>query len=74
MTAAALNSGVMVANLCAYVLQTTVLLGVGLVLPALFRLFDPSFRLKYWRGLLFLSLTFPLLGLVAKQTPGAVGP
>lgn len=68
MTAAALDSGVMVANLCAYVLQTTLFLGVGLVLPALFRLFDPSVRLKYWRGLLVLSLAFPLLGLMAQQT------
>jgi TonB family protein len=44
----------------AYLLQTGVLLGIGLALPALFRLRDPRACLYYWHGLLLAILCLPL--------------
>lgn len=51
----------MIADLTAYVLQTALLLGVGLLLPALFRLRDARACLAYWQGLLVAVLLLPLL-------------
>ena len=51
----------MIADLTAYVLQTALLLGVGLLLPAIFRLRDARVCLAYWQGLLFAVLLLPLL-------------
>lgn len=50
-----------VVNLCAYVLQTSSLLAVGLVLPVLFRIRDPRVRYRYWLTLLAVSLLLPML-------------
>jgi TonB family protein len=44
----------------AYVLQTAVLLGIGLALPTLFRLRDPRACLAYGYGLLLAILCLPL--------------
>ena len=58
-----------VVNLCAYVLQTSLLLAVGLVLPVLFRLRDPRVRYRYWMTLLAVSLLLPLLVLPIMGRP-----
>lgn len=50
-----------IADLTAYVLQTALLLGVGLLLPAVFRLRDARACLAYWQGLLVAVLLLPLL-------------
>jgi TonB family protein len=49
------------AGLAAYSLQIALLLAVGLLLPALFRLRLPRLRLVYWQGLLLAVLLLPLL-------------
>ena len=49
------------AGLTAYALQTALVLGVGLLLPSLFRLRDPRVCLYYWQGLLLAVLALPLL-------------
>lgn len=49
------------ADLTAYALQAALVLGVGLLLPALFRLRDPRACLFYWQGLLLAILALPLL-------------
>ncbi len=48
-------------GLTAYALQTALVLGVGLLLPKLFRLRDPRACLYYWQGLLLAVLALPLL-------------
>ena len=48
------------AALAAYTLQTSLLLAVGLALPALFRLRDARVRLVYLHGLLLAILLLPL--------------
>ena len=48
-------------GLAAYALQTALILGVGLLLPDLFRLRDPRACLYYWQGLLLAVLALPLL-------------
>lgn len=58
-----------IADLTAYVLQTALLLGVGLLLPRLFRLRDARACLAYWQGLLALVLLLPLI----QPEPGRVG-
>jgi len=55
------------AGLTAYSLQIALLLAVGLLLPALFRLRLPRLRLVYWQGLLLAILLLPLL----QPRPGA---
>jgi TonB family protein len=47
--------------LTAYALQAGLVLGVGLLLPSLFRLRDPRACLYYWQGLLLAVLVLPLL-------------
>jgi TonB family protein len=49
------------AHLTAYALQAALVLGVGLLLPNLFRLRDPRACLYYWQGLLLAVLVLPLL-------------
>jgi TonB family protein len=49
------------AAMTAYALQTALVLGVGLLLPNLFRLRDPRACLYYWQGLLLAVLALPLL-------------
>jgi TonB family protein len=49
------------ADLTAYVLQTSLILGVGLLLPVLFRLRDARAALLYGQGLLIALLLLPLL-------------
>ena len=53
----------------AYALQTALVLGVGLLLPGLFRLRDPHARLYYWQGLLLAILVLPLLQPLLQVTP-----
>ncbi|HWN40817.1 MAG TPA: M56 family metallopeptidase [Thermoanaerobaculia bacterium] len=48
------------ADLTAYVLQSSLILGVGLLLPVLFRLRDARAALLYWQGLLVAVLLLPL--------------
>jgi TonB family protein len=48
-------------GLTAYALQAALVLGVGLLLPNLFRLRDPRACLYYWQGLLLAVLALPLL-------------
>lgn len=50
-----------IADLTAYVLQTALLLGVGLLLPKLLPLRDARASLAYWQGLLAAVLVLPLL-------------
>jgi len=49
------------AALTAYALQAALVLGVGLLLPNLFRLRHPRVCLYYWQGLLLAILALPLL-------------
>jgi len=56
------------AALTAYALQAALVLGVGLLLPNLFRLRDPRACLYYWQGLLLAVLALPLL----QPEPGRV--
>jgi hypothetical protein len=49
------------AALLAWWLQATLLAGVGLILPALFRLDPPALRLGYFRGVLLAVLALPFL-------------
>jgi TonB family protein len=49
------------AGLTAYVLQTSLILGVGLLLPVLFRLRDARTSLAYGQGLLVAVLLLPLV-------------
>ena len=49
------------ADLTAYVLQISLILGVGLLLPVLFRLREPRAALLYGQGLLAALLLLPLL-------------
>lgn len=58
-----------ITDLTAYVLQTALLLGVGLLLPTLFRLRDARACLAYWQGLLVLILLLPLI----QPEPGRAG-
>jgi len=59
------------ANLAAYLLQTTLLLAAGLLLPPLFGLRDPQVRLRYWRALLVFALALPFAGLLAGSKTAA---
>jgi TonB family protein len=58
------------AGLTAYSFQIALLLAVGLLLPALFRLSLPRLRLAYWQALLFAILLLPLLQLLLQLRPG----
>ena len=58
-----------VVNLCAYVLQSSLLLAVGLVLPVLFSIRDPRVRYRYCTTLLAVSLLLPLLVLPIMGRP-----
>jgi bla regulator protein blaR1 len=56
-----LSTAGLAAALTAYALQAALVLGVGLLLPNLFRLRDPRVCLYYWQGLLLAVLALPLL-------------
>ena len=56
-----LSTAGLAAALTAYALQAALILGVGLLLPNLFRLRDPRACLYYWQGLLLAVLALPLL-------------
>jgi TonB family protein len=56
-----LSTAELAAHLTAYALQAALVLGVGLLLPNLFRLRDPRACLYYWQGLLLAVLALPLL-------------
>ncbi|MCP4662759.1 MAG: M56 family metallopeptidase, partial [bacterium] len=51
----------LMANLGAYALQVGLLMAVGLVLPRLLGVRQPLLRLRYWQGLLAVTLLLPLL-------------
>jgi TonB family protein len=56
-----MSAAAFTADLTAYLLQTSLLLAVGLLLPALFRLRDARVSLAYWQALLVAVLLLPLL-------------
>ena len=56
-----MSASTLAADLTAWVLQTALLLGVGLLLPPLFRMRAPRACLAYWQGLLLAVLLLPLL-------------
>lgn len=56
-----MNAPILAADLTAWTLQTALLLGVGLLLPSLFRLREPRVCLVYWQSLLGLALLLPLI-------------
>jgi TonB family protein len=56
-----MNPSLLTARLAAYALQAALVLGVGLLLPNLFRLRNPRACLYYWQGLLLAVLALPLL-------------
>lgn len=56
-----MSSTTFAADLAAYVLQSSLILGVGLLLPVLFRLRDARAALLYGQGLLVALLLLPLL-------------
>ena len=63
-----------VVNLCAYVLQTSLFLAVGLLIPILFSIRDPRLRYRYWTALLAVSLLLPLLILpLGRPAQGGAG-
>ena len=55
-----MSASTLAAGLTAWVLQTTLLLGIGLLLPPLFRMRAPRACLFYWQGLLLAVLLLPL--------------
>lgn len=56
-----MNASAFAADLISWTLQTSLLLGVGLLLPVLFRLRDARACLAYSQGLLVVVLLLPLL-------------
>lgn len=67
-----MSTATFAADLTAWALQTALLLGVGLLLPSLFRLRDPRAALAYGQGLLLAVLLLPLLQLLQPQAGMAV--
>lgn len=63
-----MNASNVAADLIAWTLQMTLLLGLGLLLPSLFRLREPRASLAYGQGLLLAVLLLPLLQLLPSQT------
>ena len=59
-----MNASTLAADLTAWTLQSTLLLGVGLLLPTLFRLREPRACLVYGQGLLLAVLLLPLVPLL----------
>lgn len=62
-----MSTATFAADLTAWALQTALLLGVGLLLPSLFRLREPRAALAYGQGLLLAVLLLPLLQLLQPQ-------
>lgn len=67
-----MSASAFAADLTAYVLQTSLILGVGLLLPVLFRLRDARTSLAYGQGLLLAILVLPLVQPEA-GSPGFAG-
>lgn len=63
-----MSAATFAADLTAWALQTALLLGVGLLLPSLFRLREPRACLAYGQGLLLAILLLPLLQIVQPRT------
>ncbi|HSJ75949.1 MAG TPA: hypothetical protein VK899_07200, partial [Gemmatimonadales bacterium] len=63
-----MNSATFASDLTAWALQTALLLGVGLLLPPLFRLREPRACLAFAQGLLFAILLLPLLQILRPPT------
>jgi TonB family protein len=63
-----MSTAELAAALTAYAFQAALVLGVGLLLPNLFRLRNPRVCLYYWQGLLLAVLALPLL----QPEPGRV--
>jgi bla regulator protein BlaR1 len=63
-----MSASSLAADLIAWTLQTTLLLGLGLLLPALFRLREPRACLVYGQGLLLLILLLPLFQILQPRT------
>lgn len=59
-----MNASLWLANLVAWWLQASLVLGLGLLLPVLLRLSPPTARLRYWQCLLAVALMLPLVQLV----------
>lgn len=62
-----MSTATFAADLTAWALQTALLLGVGLLLPSLFRLREPRACLAYGQGLLLAVLLLPLLQILPPQ-------
>ncbi len=56
-----MSASTLVADLTAWALQSALLLGIGLLLPSLFRMQSPRACLAYWQGLLLAVVLLPLL-------------
>jgi beta-lactamase regulating signal transducer with metallopeptidase domain len=63
-----MSASTVAADLIAWILQMTLLLGLGLLLPTLFRLRAPRASLAYGQGLLLAVLLLPLLQILTPQT------
>lgn len=63
-----MSASTLAADLIAWTLQATLVLGLGLLLPTLFRLREPRACLAYGQGLLLLVLLLPLLQILQPQT------
>jgi TonB family protein len=62
-----MSTSTFAANVVPWTLQITLLLGVGLALPSLFRLREPRACLAYGQGLLLAVLLLPLVPLLAPR-------
>ncbi|HVS00364.1 MAG TPA: M56 family metallopeptidase [Thermoanaerobaculia bacterium] len=63
-----MNASSLAADLIAWSLQSALLLGLGLLLPVLFRLREPRACLAYAQGLLLAVLLLPVLQILQPQT------
>jgi TonB family protein len=68
-----MSAAAFTANLAAYLLQTTLLLAAGLLLPRLFGIRDPQVRLRYWYALMAFSLVLPFACLLEVRSESAGG-
>jgi TonB family protein len=62
-----MSASTLATDLIAWILQMTLLLGLGLLLPTLFRLREPRASLAYGHGLLLAVLLLPLLQILPPQ-------
>jgi TonB family protein len=64
-----MNASTLAADCIAWILQSTLLLGIGLLLPTLFRLRDPRACLAYGQGLLVAVLLLPCASFLGPLEP-----